>query len=176
LSAYGDRARLLAEHNSNGFIAGEAAGAILLGPAEGAEDELLCVGVGQGTEPAPLGSGEPLRAEGLTTAIRAALHDAGCQLGDVDFRITDISGEQYFFKEAALAFARCIRSPKAEFDLWHPAEGIGEVGAASGLALVATALFAARKQYAKGPRVLLHGSSDGGTRAAAILAWTGSTP
>ena len=172
LTAYGDQERLLAEHNSNGFMPGEAAGALLVGPARGGE-ELICLGVGQGIEPAPLRSGEPLRAEGLTAAIREALRDARCEMHDLDFRVTDISGEQYFFKEASLAFARTMRRPKDEFDLWHPAEGIGEAGAAVGPVMIATALTACHKRYATGTHILIHGSSDGVSRAAAIVAWTG---
>ena len=93
---------------------------------------------------------------------------------DLDFRITHISGEQYFFEEAALAVARNMRKPKEEFDLWHPAEGIGETGAAAGPVMIATALTACRKGYAKGTRILLHGSTDTDKRVAAILSWTGA--
>jgi len=173
LTAYGDRGRLLAEHNSNGFIPGEAAGAVLVQQADGRGNELLCLGVGDASEPAPLRSGEPLRADGLTAAIKQALRESGCEMHDLDFRITDISGEQYFFKEASLAFARIIRQPKEEFDLWHPAEGIGETGAAAGPALIGMAQTACRKGYAKGSRILLHASADGDVRAAAIMSWTG---
>jgi 3-oxoacyl-[acyl-carrier-protein] synthase-1 len=174
LTAYSDQSRLLAEHNSNGFMPGEAAGAVLVGPAAGRPGELLCLGLGQGIEPAPLGSGEPLRADGLTGAIKQALREAGCAMHDLDFRITDISGEQYFFREASLAVSRTMHQPKQEFDLWHPAEGIGETGAAAGPAMIATALTACRKGYAKGIRILLHASSDADGRVAAIVAWTGA--
>jgi 3-oxoacyl-[acyl-carrier-protein] synthase-1 len=173
LASLSDQGRLLAEHNSNGFMPSEAAGAILLGRPHTQSSELVCLGVGYGSEPAPVRSGEPLRADGLTTAIKAALRDSGCELHDIDFRITDISGEQYFFREASLAFSRSIRQPKEEFDLWHPADCIGEAGAAAGTALIAIALTACAKSYAKGPRILLHASADGDTRAAAIMAWTG---
>jgi 3-oxoacyl-[acyl-carrier-protein] synthase-1 len=37
------------------------------------------------------------------------------------FRITDVSGERYYFKEAALALSRTLRS-EGEIDLWHPAK------------------------------------------------------
>jgi 3-oxoacyl-[acyl-carrier-protein] synthase-1 len=174
LTAYGDQSRLLAEYNSNGFMPGEAAGAVLVGRPDGRPGELLCLGVGHGIEPAPLRSGEPLRADGLTAAIKQALQEAGCEMHDLDFRITDISGEQYFFKEAALALARSVRKPKAEFEIWHPAEGIGEVGAAAGPAMIAKALTACRKGYAKGPRILLHGSTDSDKRVAAVVSWTGA--
>ncbi len=173
LVAYGDRSRLLAQHNSNGFMPGEAAGALLVGRPSHAPGELQCVGMGLGLEPAPLSSGEPMRAEGLTAAIKQALQEAECEMHETDFRITDLSGEQYFFKEAALALARSMRKTKPEFDLWHPAEGIGEVGAAAGTAMIANAFMACRKGYAKGPRILLHAGNDAERRAAAILSWTG---
>ena len=175
LTAYSDQSRLLAEHNSNGFMPGEAAGAVLVGRADEQPGELLCLGLGHGMEPAPLGSGEPLRADGLTGAIKQALQEAGCAMHDLDFRISDISGEQYFFREASLAVSRTMHQPKEEFDLWHPAEGIGETGAAAGPAMIATALTACRKGYAKGTRILLHASSDTAPRAAAIAAWTGGS-
>ena len=50
--------------------------------------------IGFGREAAHIDSGEPLRAEGLSLAIKAALTDAGCAMHDMDFRITDLSGEQ----------------------------------------------------------------------------------
>jgi 3-oxoacyl-[acyl-carrier-protein] synthase I len=173
LTVYGDQGRLLSEHNSNGFIPGEAAGAIVVSRPHDGADELLCMGIGHGVEPSPFGSGEPLRAEGMTSAIKAALQDSGCEMHQLDFRITDISGEQYFFREAALAFARTVRQPKEEFDLWHPAEGIGETGAAAGAAMIGWGLMACRKGYARGRRILLHCSDDGRGRAAAVMLWTG---
>ena len=174
LMTYGQQDRLLTESNSNGFMPGEGAGAVLVGKGDGRSAELLCVGLGAGIEPAPLLSGKPLRADGLTTAIKEALADADCEMHELDFRITDISGEQYFFKEAALALTRTLRQRKEEFDLWHPAEGIGEAGALAGPAVIASAFSACRKGYAKGPRILLHSSDDSNQRIAAILAWTGA--
>ena len=50
-----------------------------------------------------------MRADGLATAIKGALADAGCEMHDMDYRITDLSGEQYYFKEAALALSRTLR-------------------------------------------------------------------
>jgi 3-oxoacyl-[acyl-carrier-protein] synthase-1 len=176
LMRLGDHDRLLAERNSNGFLPGEAAGAVLVSRPGEPDGELLCTGVGAAIEPAPLMSGEPLRAEGLSAAIIGALEDAGCEMHDLDFRISDIAGEQYFFKEAALALSRLLRRRKEEFDLWHPAEGIGETGAAAGVAMIANALFACRKGYAKGPRILLHSADDGERRVAAILNWTKAAP
>lgn len=165
--------RLLTESNSNGFMPGEGAGALWVGVAEGSVPRLLCTGLGFGREPAPINSGEPLRGDGLTQAIKASLADAGRQMHELDFRITDLSGEQYYFKEAALVLSRTLRQRKDVFDLWHPAECIGETGAASGVAVIAAAQEACRKGYAPGPRILTHWSSDGGQRAAAVLEFRG---
>jgi 3-oxoacyl-[acyl-carrier-protein] synthase I len=166
--------RLLSETNSNGFMPGEAACALLVGRA-GPGQHLLCTGLGFATEPATIDSGEPLRAEGLAAAIRTALNEAGVELHALDFRITDISGEQYYFKEAALALLRTLRGRKEEFDIWHPAECIGEVGAAAGLSMLAVAVAACRKGYARGPGILFHAANDAGQRMAAILQYQSST-
>ena len=169
LSHYEREDRLLTARNSNGFMPGEGAGALLVGAGEGQAGELVCTGIGFGSEAAHLDSGEPLRAEGLSIAIKAALADAGCAMHDMDFRITDNSGEQYYFKEGALALSRTLRQLKAEFDIWHPAECTGEAGAVSGIAVVATAREACSKDYSKGPNVLAHWSNDAGQRAAVAL-------
>ncbi len=168
LSVYEREERLLTASNSNGFMPGEAGGALLIGRPDG-KAELLCAGIGFGQEPAHIDSGEPLRADGLTTAIKSALTDAGCEMHDFDFRITDLSGEQYYFKEAALALSRILRQRKEEFDLWHPAECTGESGAAVGLTVVALAAAACRKAFTKGPNILAHMANDAGQRAALSL-------
>lgn len=175
LAAYGEQDRLLTAQNSNGFIPGEGAGAIVVGPRQDAKSpQLLCLGVGRGTESAPLASEEPLRADGLTEAIMSALTDADCGMGDLDFRITDNSGEQYYFKEAALALSRTLRVRKEEFDIWHPADCIGEVGAAIGTAIFAKACAACQKAYARGRSILVHAGNDAGRRAAVVLRYSGA--
>lgn len=175
LSHYEQNGRLLTERNSDGFMPGEAAGALLLGDAEGQVGELLCTGIGFGLEQAHVDSGEPLRADGLSRAIKSSLADAQCQLHQMDFRIADVSGEQYYFKEAALALSRTLRVRKEEFDIWHPAECTGEVGAAAGVAIVCAARAACEKQYAKGPNILAHMASDAGQRAALCLQYRGAS-
>lgn len=170
LGAYEARRRLLTPRNSNGFIPGEAGCAVLLCPAEAAGKTRFTIsGLGMGTEPAAIESGQPLRADGLVAAIRAALADARTTMAAVDYRIADLNGEQYGFKEAALAMTRLVREPKSLFELWHPAEAIGEIGAAAVPALLAVAATAARKGYAPGPRALCHVGNDGGERAALLL-------
>lgn len=191
LTAYDARRRLLTADNSDGFIPGEAAGALLVGPDEDLEalapagsaagtpaalaapGRLLVAGIGFGREPAPIESGEPLRAEGLTQAIRAALADGGLGYERLDYRLGDMGGAQYQFKEAALAMSRTLRVRKPTFDLWHPADSVGEVGAAAVPVGLALAEAAARKGFAPGSGTLYHCGNDDGARAALTLWWTG---
>ena len=109
-----------------------------------------------------------MRADGLTQAIKNGLRAAGCALHNLDFRISDVSGEQYYFKEAALALGRILRERKEQFDLWHPAECIGETGAAIGIVCLAVALASIEKGYAPGRGLLVHTSGDSGQRAAIV--------
>lgn len=175
LGRYEREGRLLTERSSNGFMPGEAAGALLIGRADDASrtGALAVTGLGFAREVAHVDSEEPLRGDGLAAAIRAALQEAGLAMHDLDYRITDIAGEHYYFKEAALALSRTLRQRKEDFDLWHPAECTGEVGAASGVAMLALAEAACAKGYTLGPRVLAHWSNDNGHRAAATLQWRG---
>lgn len=168
LAGYESRHRLLTSQNSNGFIPGEAAAAVVLVKSD-ATTRLHLQGIGSGTEPAPIESGNPLRADGLVTAFKSALSDAGVSWELLDFRITDLNGEQYFFRETALALTRCLRVRKEEFDLWHAADCVGEVGAATVPVALGVALDAVSKGYAPGPGILCHFSCDGPERAAAVV-------
>lgn len=173
LAAFEARDRLLTSQNSNGFIPGEAAAALAVELARPSEaPQLLCMGLGFGSEPAHVeAEDQPLRADGLVAAIRGALAEIGTTLAATDFRIVDVSGEQYGFKEAALALSRLLRERKAEYDIWHPADCIGEVGAAIGAVMLGVTRAAVTKAYAPGNHVLAHFGNDDGRRAAAILSY-----
>ena len=169
LAAYDREDRLLRRGNANGFIPGEAAGAALLAAwNERTSTPLLVRGLGFGLEPAPFDSGRPLRGDGLVRAIRAALGDADVALKDCDHRIADMNGEQYRFKEAALAITRILRDRKVLFSLWHPADSIGEVGAATLPAMLAMLYYGARKDYLPGPMFLGHLGNDDDKRSAFV--------
>lgn len=180
LGPYEREDRLLTERNSNGFMPGEAAGALLLGRSGsmrtgGRAGELVVSGLGMAHEAGHIASDEPLRGDGLAAALRGALDEAGLAMHDIDYRIVDVAGEHYYFKEAALALSRTLRQRKEEFDIWHPAECTGEVGAASGMAMLALAEAACAKGYTRGSRILAHWANDNGNRAAAALQWLGGT-
>jgi 3-oxoacyl-[acyl-carrier-protein] synthase-1 len=175
LQHYASRDRLLLASNSNGFLPGEGAGALLVGPPRSKMAEMLCAGIGLSQEAAHIDSGEPLRGDGLVRAMQAALSESGVAMHEVDYRVSDVSGEQYYFKEASLALDRSLRIRKSQIELWHPADSIGECGAVSGIACLATAQAAARKGYAPGANALLHFSNDNGLRAA-VVSTSGISP
>lgn len=169
---YQDNERLLTSTNSNGFIPGEAGAAVLLGPLHKTDQpEMVLMGVGMGKEEAVVESEQPLRADGLVQAIKNVLSDCEIQMHDLDFRITDANGEQYYFKEAALALTRILRQRKEEFDIWHPVDCVGEVGAAIAPCIVSAAVAACRKDFAPGKRILCHLGNDSGDRAAMVLGY-----
>jgi 3-oxoacyl-[acyl-carrier-protein] synthase-1 len=170
LAAYEARQRLLTDENSNGFIPGEAGAAVLLGPpGAGGPAELRCLAIGFGRERVAVEAEEPLRADGLVEAIRALKDDGGVIVEDADYRYTDCNGEQYGFKQDRLAIMRTMRRLTPRFDHLHPADCIGEVGAAVGPCVLGLALTAARKGYSPGRGVLCHFSNDDGERAALLL-------
>jgi 3-oxoacyl-[acyl-carrier-protein] synthase-1 len=171
VAGYEEKDRLLTSQNSNGFIPGEAGAAVLVGaPRNSQESGLLCLGLGTGQENATIESEEPLRGDGLVQAFKSAFADAGRTIDDLDFRLTDCNGEQYLFKEAALAMTRTLRARKERFEIWHPADCIGEVGAAIGPCILGVGLAAVRKRYAPGPGALCHFSADNGERLALVMA------
>jgi 3-oxoacyl-[acyl-carrier-protein] synthase-1 len=168
LAAFEERDRLLTPANSNGFIPGEAASAVLLArPEEGAE--LICYGPGFARESATIDSGHPLRGDGMVHAVRSALAAASIDLENVDYRISDVSGEQYRFKEVALATIRVLRQRKVGLGLWHPADSIGETGAAVLPTMLAVLYYGARKRYLPGRTFMAHLSNDDDKRAALVV-------
>jgi 3-oxoacyl-[acyl-carrier-protein] synthase I len=161
--------RLLTPDNPNGFIPGEAAAAVLCA-RPGAGDFRL-FGLGLAREPAHIHNpaDAPLRGDGMTSAYRAALEEAGVSLAQIDYRLSDLIGEQYFFKQTTLASLRLERGRQDLQDIWSPGESLGNVGSAVVPLMVGMAFLAARKNYAPGNPLLIEASSDSGACGAAIL-------
>ena len=65
--------------------------------------------------------------------------------------------------------SRTVRKLKSHIEHLHPADSIGEIGAAVVPCMLGLAWMAAHKSYAPGPGVLCHCSNDEGERAAMIL-------
>lgn len=168
---YLNKRRILTPRNSNGFLPGEAGSAVLVAPAgKSPSEELQILGMGTAREKALIESEDPLQGGGLTQAIGEGFRDAGVTIEDVQYRITDLNGEHYKFKEMVFAMMRYERKPKPKlFDLWHPIEFIADVGAAIGPIVLGLAFHAGQKKYGIGPTVLCTFGNDNGERAAAVV-------
>ena len=169
---YRERERLLVPGNANGFVPGEAAAAVLCS-LTGA---LRLTGLGLAREDAFIYNGLaedgghlPLRGDGMTSAYRQAMDEAQVDLAHVEYRISDLIGEQFFFKQTTLASLRLERGRTAFQDLWSPAESLGNIGAAVVPLMLGMALIATQKRYDGGSPVLVEASGDDGACGAAVL-------
>lgn len=169
INHYLRRDRLQTDGNSNGFIPAEAAAAVWLAQAAG-PGQLTIRACERALETITvLDTERKSRFEALPQASAAALACAGCAMHQIDARLVSASGEEYFFEELAMVLARTLREHRSTIALWHPADCIGEVGAAIGPLLLAVAHDAITKGYAPGPRFLIELSNDDGDRAALVL-------
>jgi 3-oxoacyl-[acyl-carrier-protein] synthase-1 len=173
IAYYLGQARILCPGNANGFIPGEAAAAILCTAASG---PLRLTGLGLAREVANIynragedGLDLPLRGDGMTRAYQIAMEQAQVDLAHVEYRISDLIGEQYFFKQATLASLRLERGRTPFQDLWSPAENLGNIGAAVVPVMLAQLMTAEQRGYAPGSPVLMESSGDDGACGAAVF-------
>lgn len=176
VEAYMERRRVLTGDNSNGFIPGEAACAVLIAPSrERGGPELRIVGWGGGRETGTIDSEEPLTGDGLTAAVREALARPKVKMAETKYWLTDQNAEHYKAKECTLVQARLLRRNRPglpAYEIWNPIEYLGDIGSAIGPCLLGLALVASRGGYAPGPMALMHVGEDDGDRAAFVLQWT----
>lgn len=161
--------RLLTDKNSDGFIPGEGAGAIVVCRAAENMAGLKITGIGTAYEDAHiLRQDRPNRAQGLSTAIGNALKEAGCPLSRTHFHIGDVSGEAYYFREISLALTRCFDEAAPDYPHLGFANAVGETGAAVGPLILAYLNDILRRDDRPGTHGLVHFSSDAGQRAALV--------
>lgn len=185
LAEFDDEGVLLTTENSSGFIPGEAGIALLVGrigkstvaDMNVTAPLLLVESVAtMDDDPEELRKAAeqqrklPVDGRRLAAVINQACRNADCLPASIDLRVADANGTEFGFKESALAEVHVFTDEDAELpDMWLPAEGLGEIGAAFGAAAIAWIAHAARKRYLPGSRVLLHATNLEGQRAAAIL-------
>ena len=165
--------RLKSARNVDGFCPGEAAVALLFEdarPRRGVTRAAAISAIGLGTEPEPLRSDKVSTGTGLVQALRAALPvDRG-----PEFLLCDLNGESYRAFEWGVAQARLGARLEGLRRVVMPARSVGDVGAATGALLIATAAEAFARGWAPGEDALLFTGSDGPLRAAARV--SRSTP
>ena len=159
LTALDTAGRLKSEQNPDGFIPGECATAVLLerwpeAEKRGATPFAIVQGMGIGREPQSIASGEPSTGQGLCQAIEHACAVAGASTG-ADWAVSDLNGESYRAREWGLVQGRLPALLNGMRTVWHPADCIGDVGAATGGLLVAMVARAFARAYAPAPRALV---------------------
>jgi 3-oxoacyl-[acyl-carrier-protein] synthase-1 len=170
--AYLERSeRLKAPSCPRGVIPGEASVCLVLQGEEtaisrGLKTYCRIEGIGTAVESAPVGSESPCLGEGLTNAIYAALEAARWQKDDVERVYCDLNGEVYRAHEWMLALCRTL----SDQEVTHPAECIGDVGAAFSPLLIGMAAIALDRGYTKRDKILVFCSSDFGNRGSACVA------
>lgn len=174
ISHYLKARRLLTADNPNGFIPGEAAAAVLC--ARPKRHGFGLYGIGLAREAAFIYNKEdlPLRADGMTSAYNIALRETGTEMNRLGYRISDLIGENHWFKQTALASIRLLRGRHEFQDLWSPTESLGNIGAAAVPLMIGWAWTAASKGYASGNPVLIEASSDEGACGAAVFGVRGA--
>ncbi|WP_220815176.1 hypothetical protein [Pseudomonas paralcaligenes] len=161
--------RLLVPGNSDGFLPGEGAAALLLENCPAGTQGLHIAGVGRGqAEGRPDGS-IPSRARGLTRAMRAALTQAGLTADTLHFRVSDQNGEAFFAREAANALTRIAVPGTFMPSTLTTADCSGEIGATTGPLMLAWLSHIMPKSDGPGHCGLIHLANDNGERSAVIV-------
>ncbi len=163
-----DQRRLREFPRKTGILPGEAAGFLVLesmahAQARGATVHAMLTAAAGRTDNTP--DGEPNKAVALADAIGAVSREMEDELALV---ISDFNGERYRAHEWMLAIPKGMWRYKT-LRHWHPAEYIGDSGAASGAVSTVWAVQALHRGYAGTPRVLVWGASDEGVREALIV-------
>jgi 3-oxoacyl-[acyl-carrier-protein] synthase-1 len=179
LEALDGEGRLRTGEVSDGFVPGEGAAFLLLtraspdvslGRRHGGLPLARVAGVGRAREAGHLYATEPHRGDGLAAAFRAVL-DAGAR-GPARAAVTSIyaglNGESYWGKEWAVAQIRNADRLADPVRIAHPADAMGDAGAALGPVMLGLAALDLARGRDAGP-VLVWAASDHGERAAALL-------
>jgi 3-oxoacyl-[acyl-carrier-protein] synthase I len=158
--------------NGDGFVPGEGAAFLLLTTAQSAAAHGLATfavtsSVATGFETGHLYSTEPYRGDGLAATIRqlVAMAAINAPLTDV---YSSMNGESHWAKEWGVSAIRNRSAFHPDHAMHHPADSLGETGAASGPIMAGLAALGIRASYRRSP-ALVYASSDRGARAALVV-------
>lgn len=175
LRALGAEGRLKAGAVSDGFVPGEGAAFVLIaapGTARRHSRRALAIvdGVGLGREPGHRYSDEPHRGEGLASALRAlfAAVPERCPAGRIGCVWAGLNGESFWAKEWGVAAVRSAARFADPLRVEHPADCMGDPGAAYGSIMLALAAQDIARGRCATP-CLVWAASDKEERAAVLL-------
>lgn len=173
MNFYLGKDRLRTSTNSDGFIPGEAAAAILLS-AQKTEHELqLSIrGLGLEKEQGSLEGATPNRAKALSHALRSAMKQAAIPESQYQFRFSDQNGESNFAREAAHALTRLGTDGLPKLITYTTADCVGEVGAATAPLMLAWASRLLTQRNIFATTGIVHLANDDGLRTAIAISTT----
>jgi len=165
--------RVQGEVVSKGMVPGEGAGFLAVIAADDQVDPsaIWLAGVGLAKEvPAHcLVSGGDPTGRGLEAALRDTITDADLPERLIDLRISDVNGEPYRTDDMLLASTRFYTTYRRHLEIWHPAGGVGDMGAASAAVSMVWAFASLSQGVAPGPVVMCESASDSADRAGCLL-------
>jgi len=164
-----DADRLLSETNTDGFAPGEGAGFLLL--TRHPQNALIQNGhiielhpPGVSAEEGHLNSDVSYRGNGLDQAFKQALGSNK----NISTIYSSLNGENFWAKEYGVAMMRNKKSFEDDFNIEHPADCYGDLGAATGGILIGLSAIRLLKQKQIDTH-LVYSSSDSATRAAVCV-------
>lgn len=166
LALLDERFRMRSERAVDGYMPGEGAVAVMIERPDGPHGELARIaGITHGDEPHPLTSELSSTGRGLGTVLRALLPNGGGQ----PWLVCDLNGESYRSFEWGLMLTRLSPELDSVARLDHPADCVGDVGAAMGGILLAHCARAFERGYAPNDRALLFAAPDGPARVGVVV-------
>jgi 3-oxoacyl-[acyl-carrier-protein] synthase-1 len=164
--------RLLSQRVTDGFIPGEGAAVLVLSTSgfaqrHGAKPIARVVAAATGLEPEHRYSSQPYKGEGLAATFRD-LFSAAPSIPPVRCVYAGFNGENMPAKEWGVAHLRSSGRIATDAAIEHPADCIGDTGAAMGPLMLGFGAIGLQKGYRRGP-CLVWCTSDREPRAAALL-------
>jgi 3-oxoacyl-[acyl-carrier-protein] synthase-1 len=166
--------RLLGPFADKGLAPGEGAVFVLVTALSGKPDaeSVLVMGIGSAAddpEAAQAADGCPT-GRGLEQALQLAMEDSGLPESAIDLRISDMNGEPFRADDSLLAAIRFYRTYRHHLEIWHFADCVGDLGAASGAMLLTMGYTALQQHCTPGAVAMCESASDDGARAGCVIA------
>jgi 3-oxoacyl-[acyl-carrier-protein] synthase I len=157
--------RVKTSQNLDGFVPGEGAAFLLVSADNaGVAPWARLSPVSHGEEPGHLSSEVPYLGEGLASVVTPLLAHLALP-SPIPAVWSTMNGESHWGKEWGVTYLRNRGAFLPEHAMEHPADCVGDLGAASGLFAVALAAYGAREGTQPVP-ALCYASNDGAPRAA----------
>lgn len=163
-----EEGRLKSPETPAGLIPGEAAAVVVLERAaeaaqRGAKVLGLLGNVATEREPEPHRPAAAIEGKALSRAVARAIEQGGgaARFGGI---VTDLNGERWRSLEWALVETRTLGGLAPGWEMWHPADCVGDIGAATGVFHLVLALRAFARGYGGTAGTLMTAASVGGER------------